>query len=96
MRRLIGIQETWDPAPSPVEIISTAIVSLPLSQVGQLSVTGESMGIQYVLVNRLESVYRLSDRTRNDLVLKSHQIINQSINPQWTSNGLLVHFPPTM
>ena len=80
MRRLIGIQETWDPAPSPVEIISTAIVSLPLSQVGQLSVTGESMGIQYVLVNRLESVYRLSDCTRNDLNSAEEPSNNKSIN----------------
>ena len=31
------------------EIISTAIISLPLIQVGQLSVTGERMCLQYWL-----------------------------------------------
>ena len=54
------------------EIISTAILSLPLIQEGQLSVTGKRMCTKNVLVNCLgglprNSVDRLTGRARNDL-----------------------------
>ena len=38
------------------EIISTAVLSLPLIQVGQLPVTGERMTVHVVLVIRLGSL----------------------------------------
>ena len=54
------------------EIISTAILSLPLIQEVQLSVTGETMCTRHSVVTCLgglarNSVNRLNDRARNDL-----------------------------
>ena len=54
------------------EIISKAILSLPLIQEGHLSVTGEK-NMHLVLVNcpgglPRNGVDRLTDRTRNDLI----------------------------
>ena len=54
------------------ENISTAILSLPLIQEEQLSVTGKRMCTKYVLVNCLgglprNNVVRVTDRTQNDL-----------------------------
>ena len=55
-----------------MKYISTAILSLPLIQEGQLSFTGKRMFTKYVLVNCLgglprNSVNRLTDRARIDL-----------------------------
>ena len=56
MRRPTGDQEVADSTPADVgnihEIFSTIILSLPLIQEGQLSVSGERMCT--ILVNRLE------------------------------------------
>ena len=55
------------------EIMSTAILSLPLIQEGQLSVTGERMKECALSTGKLprrlaqNSVDRLTDRARNDL-----------------------------
>ena len=53
------------------ENISTAILSLPLIQEGQLSVTGERMGTEYLVICLggvpRNSVARLTDRARNEL-----------------------------
>ena len=50
------------------EIISTAILSFPLIQEGQLSVTGERIYTRYCLGGLpRNSVDRLTDRARNDL-----------------------------
>ena len=42
------------------EIISSSILSLPLIQVGQLSVTDKSMGMYLVLVKHLHSSSRIN------------------------------------
>ena len=81
MHPLTGIQEvvpvrSSGPKPSFLdivghEIISMAILSLPLTQVGRLSLTGEKYG-HFVLVNSFGSLpsismERLTDCAQNDL-----------------------------
>ena len=51
------------------EIISTAILSIPLIQVGQLSVTGERMCTKYWLTLRSKPAQRLTDRLDMTIVV---------------------------
>ena len=81
---ILGSDETFGH-----EIISTAILSLPLIQVGQLSVTGERMCTKYWLGISLPriSAVRLTDRP--DMAI----VVDCDVEPQNKQNLVLTSVP---